>query len=378
MNIKKNIDKKLLGVIIFLTLFGLLMSFSSSVYYSNTIADNPFYFFIKQCSYLLVSIVFAFIAFKIPINKWQRYSILLFLITILLLVLVFVPVIGIKANGSYRWLNLVFFTFQPSELMKLAIILFMSGFLVRREFDVKETTEGIFKTIFFLVVVCSLLLFETDFGATIIIFTTAMAMLFIAEVRLKEFIFTVPIISFLLIGLISFFPERVARISSFLNPWDDPYGKSYQLIQSLIAIGSGGWFGSGIGSSVQKYNFLPDSHTDFVFAIVGEELGVVGMLLVVFCFSYIIYKGLIISKESLKQGNKYNSYTAYGISIWFFLQIFINIGVNTGLLPTKGLTLPLFSYGGSSILITLITLAILLRIDVENKYTYIKRGVNLS
>ncbi len=378
MDIKKTVDIKLLMVMIFLLLFGILMSFSSSIYYSNKLVGNPFYFFNKQLLYAIISLVVAFFLIKVSMLKYKQYSKVLFAITLILLLLVFVPIIGGEIKGSYRWLNFGLFAFQPSEMMKIVFILFMARLLVDAEFDVKETIWGwLINTGLFITVVSLLLLFETDFGATIIIVSTAMAMLFIAHVKLRSFMMMAIIIAILLAVLISFFPERMARITAFLDPWSDPLGKGYQLIQSLIAIGNGGWFGTGIGSSVQKYNFLPDSHTDFVFAIIGEELGVIGMLTVLVTFSYIIYRGIKMSNEALKQGSKYNSYIAYGISIWFALQIFIHIGVNVGLLPTKGLTLPLFSYGGTSMLITVISLTILLRIDAENRYHYMKRGEHI-
>ncbi len=375
MNIKNTIDIKLLMVITFLLIFGILMSFSSSIYYSDKLVQHPFYFFNKQLIYLVISLVVAFFVIKIPMLKYEQYAKVLFAITLILLMLVFVPIIGGEVKGSNRWLHFGLFTFQPSEMMKLVFILFMARLLVNLEFDMKETIWGwLINTGLFIVIVSLLLLFETDFGATIIIITTVMAMLFIAQVKLRGFIVISIVVGILLVTLISFFPERIARITAFLDPWSDPYGKSYQLIQSLIAIGNGGWFGTGIGSSVQKYNFLPDAHTDFVFAIIGEELGVIGMLTVLIAFSYIIYRGIKTSNEALRQDKKYNSYTAYGISIWFSLQIFIHIGVNIGLLPTKGLTLPLFSYGGTSMLVSIIALTILLRIDAENRYHYIKRG----
>ena len=370
MSIKNSIDYKLLGVIIFLMIFGLVMLFSSSIYHAQAIFKNPHHFINRQLIYLVFSLVMAFGIFRTPLIVMEKYSIHLFLITLFLLVLVFIPGIGHEIQGSYRWLGFAGLTFQPSEMLKLTIILFMSGFLIRQEDNIKNNWHGLASASLVVIVVALLLLLETDIGAFLIIATTVFSMLFLAQAKIKLFlsIITTGIISVPLVILL--LPERVARISAFIDPWSDPHGKSYQLVQSLIAIGSGQWTGVGLGASVRKEHFLPDAHTDFIFAVIGEELGVIGMLLVLISFAYVIYKGLSISNQALKQSKKYSAYTAFGISICFALQIIINLGVNTGLLPTKGLTLPLFSYGGSSLLMTILTLAILFRIDGENRQVF--------
>ena len=257
--------------------------------------------------------------------------------------------------------------FQPSELLKISMILYIANFLVRQEDKVRSGLMGIYGVAFVVFIVALLLLLETDMGAFLIVSSTTFAMLFIAHAPLRAFI---GIAASGLVGavlVVLLIPERLARISAFLDPWNDPYGKSYQLIQSLIAIGKGQWSGVGLGAGVQKLHFLPDAHTDFIFAIVGEELGIIGMLLVLFAFVSLIYQALNISHQSLKQHKKFSAYVAFGIGIWLSLQIFVNLGVNTGILPTKGITLPFFSYGGSSLLITMITMAILIKIDYENK-----------
>ncbi len=392
MRIHYIVDFKLLAVILALVFSGWVMSFSASLYVYE---QYPFHFLVRQSIYIIIGLISAFFVLKIPIIKLEQYSIKLFLLTLLLLFLVFVPVIGVEVNGSYRWLNFGFFTFQPSEMAKLSIILFMAGFLVRQESDIqKNFFQGVIRTTVILFIVGLLLLFETDVGAFLIIAVSAFTMLFVADItdiNLKSFIIAVlvGIMAMVSLGYAVFFygenivtnfgsdsmlshitssiAERIARIMAFLDPWRDPYGKSYQLIQSLIGIGRGGWFGVGLGAGIQKINFLPEAHTDFIFSVIGEELGVFGMLSILFAFAYIVYRGLAISDAALEQGKKYSAYTAYGISIWLALQVFINIGVNIGLLPTKGLTLPLISYGGNSIIFSLISLTILLRIDGENK-----------
>lgn len=360
-------DKKLLITIILLLIFGFIMSFSASIYFSEKIFANPFYITIRQGIYIIIALFAGFLVLKIPMSKLEKLSLKLFIFNLILLTLVFLPVIGVEINGSRRWISLGFLNFQPSEMMKLVIILFMAGFLVRQDLHVISSHLGLLKTIFILFILALLLLFETDVGAFFIISSTALLMLFVAEVKLKHFLLVI-VGGIASLSLVVFsIPYTRKRILAFLDPWKDPHGDSYQLIQSLISIGSGEIFGVGLGGGVQKTSFLPDAHTDFIFAVIGEELGIIGMLFVIFCFSYIIYRGFIISKTALTRSKHYSSYTAYGISIWLAIQVSINIGVNLGLLPTKGLTLPLISFGGSSMVMSVISLAILLRIDIENK-----------
>jgi cell division protein FtsW len=360
-----NFDKHLIGTIGFLLVFGLIMVFSSTIHIDRSFFDL---YYIKQFVYLLIALILSFIVLKTPIAVIKHYSPILFIINLILLVFVFIPVIGGEVKGSYRWIHLVFFNFQPSEMLKLVIILFMAGFVMRQEKHVKNSWVGLIKTIGILFIVGLLLLLETDLGAFLVISITALTILFIANVEIKRFL----LLAFLGLGsaVIVAYKLRLSRITAFLNPWKDPFGESYQLIQSMIGIGRGEWFGTGIGSGIQKSSFLPDAHTDFIFSVIGEELGVLGMMIVLCSFTFIIFKTFVISKTAKNQGKLYSSFVAFGIAIWLFLQVFTNIGVNTGLLPTTGLTLPLFSYGGSSLIMSAITFAILLRIDFENRDEY--------
>ena len=359
-----NFDKQLLATIGFLIIFGWLMVFSATIH-----IDRDFFqlYYIRQLVYIVLALFIGFILIKTPIALINRYSRHLFILNLFLLALVFVPIIGGEVKGSYRWLHLGL-NFQPSEMMKLVIILFIVGFVLRQEDHVKNSGLGLAKTIAILFVVGLLLLLETDVGAFLVISITTLTILFIANVEIKRFL----LLTFIGLGsaIIVAYNLRLSRILAFLDPWKDPYGTSYQLIQSMIGIGRGEWFGSGIGSGIQKSSFLPDAHTDFIFSVIGEELGVFGMLLVLFSFGFIITKAFLISTTAKKQGKLYSSFVAIGIATWLFLQVFINIGVNTGLLPTTGLTLPLFSYGGSSMIMSIATLAILVRIDFENRNEY--------
>ena len=363
----EKLDKKLLSIIGLLCVFGLVMMFSSSIYFSEKHFAHPYYFLQRQLIYLCIALALGFVLLNTPIAFLKQYSRILFILNLILLILVFMPVIGGKIKGAYRWLQLGLFNFQPSELMKLTIILYMSGFVIRQQNHIQYSNWGIIKSVLILSSVGLLLLLETDIGAFVIISATALSLLFIAGVELKRF--ALVILGGLIIVAIVIYSisERWARMIVFLNPWQDPLGKGYQVIQSLIGIGRGEWFGTGLGSGIQKTTFLPDAHTDFIFSVIGEELGVAGMLAVLCLFFYVVCKSFIISKIAEKQGNLYSAFVAYGIGIWLTLQVSINLGVNLGLLPTKGLTLPLFSYGGSSIIISIISLAIVLRIDIENK-----------
>lgn len=364
---KQLIDFRLLSVVIFLIIFGLVMSYSSSIYHADVLTGDPNYFIKRQFINLVIALILGFSTFKLmPMISLERHSTKIFIFTLFLLILVFVPGIGVTINNSSRWINLVFLTFQSSELLKLTMILFMASLLVRQSNSI-QTWQGLLIVSLMICFVMFLLLLETDVGASIIVLSTSLAMLWVVGAHLKTLFGIASIGGISLALIVVFIPERLARIMAFIDPWGDPYGKGYQLTQSLISIGKGEWLGVGLGAGVQKVHFLPDAHTDFIFAVVGEELGVAGMLLLVFAFAYIIFKAIIISQTALKQGEEYSSHTAFGIAILLSLQVFIHIGVNTGALPTKGLTLPLFSYGGSSMLITILALAILFRIDYENR-----------
>ena len=358
-------DKSLLSAIIALIIFGWIMSFSASLAYFETYS-----YFFKQTLFIIVALAAGLGILNTPISVLQKYSIPLFILSIVLLVVVFFPKpIGHEVNGSSRWINFVFFKFQPSELMKLSMILFMAGFLIRQEKDVRSPWMGFFKTLLIIGIADVLLLLETDFGALLIISLTALAMLFAAGSYLKQ----LSIVTTGLFGVVGIFiafnPNRLDRLTSF---WND-YTQVHQTYQALIGIARGEWFGTGLGGGIQKYALLPERHTDMIFATIGEELGIIGMLFVLLSFAYILTKGFNIAKLALKKGRKYSSYVVFGICTWFAMQITVNIGMNLELLPPKGFTLPLISYGGTSLIFSIISLAIVLRVDMENRTNYSKQ-----
>ena len=358
-------DKSLLFAILAMIMFGWIMSFSASLAHFNS--HN---WFIKQTIFISTGLILGLLVLKIPISLFKKVSVPLFILTLILLAMVFLPSpIGVNVNGSYRWISFGFFNFQPSELMKLAMILYMAGFLIRQEKDVRRPWMGFLKTILIVSAADILLLLEMDIGATLIITLTAIAMLFVAGSYLTH----LGIVVSAFIGVVFIFiindPTRLYRLTSYLH---DP-SQVHQTWQALIGIARGGWFGTGLGGGIQKYSLLPEPQTDMIFAVIGEELGILGMLFVLLSYTYILGKGFNIAKIALKKGRKYSSFVAFGICTWFAMQITVNIGMNLGLLPPKGFTLPLLSYGGTSIIFSIISLAILMRVDMESRTGYAKQ-----
>ncbi len=358
-------DKSLLFAILAMIMFGWIMSFSASLAHFNS--HN---WFIKQTIFISTGLILGLLVLKIPISLFKKVSVPLFILTLILLAMVFLPSpIGVNVNGSYRWISFGFFNFQPSELMKLAMILYMAGFLIRQEKDVRRPWMGFLKTILIVSAADILLLLEMDIGATLIITLTAIAMLFAAGSYLTQ----LGILVSAFIGVVFIFiindPTRLYRLTSYLH---DP-SQVHQTWQALIGIARGGWFGTGLGGGIQKYSLLPEPQTDMIFAVIGEELGIMGMLFVLLSYTYILGKGFNIAKIALKKGRKYSSFVAFGICTWFAMQITVNIGMNLGLLPPKGFTLPLLSYGGTSIIFSIISLAILMRVDMESRTGYVKQ-----
>tara|TARA_B100001971_G_scaffold90356_1_gene83305 strand:- start:419 stop:1546 length:1128 start_codon:yes stop_codon:yes gene_type:complete len=358
-------DKSLLFAILAMIMFGWIMSFSASLAHFNS--HN---WFIKQTIFISAGLILGLLVLKIPISLFKKVSVPLFILTLILLAMVFLPSpIGVNVNGSYRWISFGFFNFQPSELMKLAMILYMAGFLIRQEKDVRRPWMGFLKTILIVSAADILLLLEMDIGATLIITLTAIAMLFAAGSYLTQ----LGIVVCAFIGVVFIFiindPTRLYRLTSYLH---DP-SQVHQTWQALIGIARGGWFGTGLGGGIQKYSLLPEPQTDMIFAVIGEELGILGMLFVLLSYTYILGKGFNIAKIALKKGRKYSSFVAFGICTWFAMQITVNIGMNLGLLPPKGFTLPLLSYGGTSIIFSIISLAILMRVDMESRTGYVKQ-----
>ncbi len=358
-------DKNLLSAILALLAFGWIMSFSASLGHWGSYS-----YFFKQTIFITLGLSLGYTALKVPLYFYKNNSKLLFIITLIFLALVFLPEpIGRTVKGSTRWINFVFFKFQPSEMMKLVMILFMAGFLVRQEKDLRKPYMGFAKTIVIIGLSSVLLLLEPDIGATFIISATAFAMLLAAGVYLKQLFVVGSIVAGVFTVVLFQIPNRVERLMSFWQKdlWLNDSERVYQTKQALIGIARGDWFGTGIGGGIQKYSKLPEPHTDMIFSIIGEETGVIGMMFVLFAFGYIILKGYKIAKDALKNGKKYSSYVAFGICTWLSMQFSVNVAMNIGLIPPKGFTLPLISYGGSSMIFVLISLAILLRIDMENR-----------
>ncbi|MFT4058983.1 MAG: putative lipid II flippase FtsW [Legionella sp.] len=361
-------DKWLIGVVIGLLVIGLMMVASSSVMISTKYFHEPFHFLIRQSCYLLAGLLIALFVIRTDSSFWERISTPMLIICLLMLLVVLVPGIGRTVNGSRRWLALGPIGIQVSELAKLTMIFYLSGYLVRQQEAVSERIGGFIRPMMVLALVSVLLLREPDFGATVVISGTVMAMLFLAGVKLRYYIGLMLVV----IGALAFLavssPYRLARLTAFLDPWADQYNSGYQLTQSLIAFGRGGWFGAGLGESIQKLLYLPEAHTDFLFAVLAEELGLMGILVVIALYTILVIRGMTIAYNAHVQDRLFASYAAYGLTFWLGLQATINMGVNSGLLPTKGLTLPLMSYGGASMVINCVVIALLLRIDHENRW----------
>lgn len=325
----------------------------------------PFYYLIRQGLYVAGGLLLALIVTRIPLRLWRKWSGYLMLLSLLLLILVLVPGIGKMVNGSRRWIHLGFFSLQVTELVKIFSIVYVSNYLVRHREALQKQVFGSLTLIVLLGVMALLLLLEPDFGTFVVITFTFLALLFVSGVRLLPFIILFFLAVAGLAGLAVVSPYRMARLTTFLNPWVEQYGAGYQLTQSLIAFGRGGLFGVGLGNSVQKLFYLPEAHTDFIFAVIGEELGLVGELLVMALYVSLISRIFYIGRRAQNVGQEYAAYLAYGIGFWLGFQALINVGVSVGVLPTKGLTLPLMSYGGSSLMVNCIALALVLRVAYE-------------
>lgn len=360
-------DRYLLLITLGLLGIGLLMLASASISISNHLYHNPFHYLIRQVIALTVGLILAVSALRFNLNFWQKISGILLLLCLVFLILVLIPGLGREVNGSVRWIGIGPFGLQISEFTKLAIIIYMASYLVRHEQAVRSSSGGFLRPLIVLSILGFLLLREPDFGATTVIFATSLGMMFLAGARLWQFLILFLLVTFGLFFLALSSPYRLLRLTTFLNPWANPFDSGYQLTQSLIAFGRGGWFGLGLGESIQKLFYLPDAHTDFLFAVTAEELGLIGSLAIILLFTFLIGRGLTIGKRAEKKGNLFAAYMAYGISLWLAIQTMINIGVNIGLLPTKGLTLPLMSYGGGSMVVTCIAIAFLFRIDYEDR-----------
>ena len=346
---------------------GLVMITSASSEVAALNTGNTLYHMTRHLIYLLIGLGAAGLVLLIPIRVWQRLGGLFLLAAFVLLVAVLLPGIGREVNGSSRWIGFGAFNVQPSEIAKVFVVLYLAGYLERRQEEVRESWAGFFKPFVVLLPMAGLLLLEPDFGATVVMMGAAAAMLFLGGVGLLRFGLMVALAVAAVFILVQTQEYRLQRLITFTDPWADQFGSGYQLTQALIAFGRGEWFGVGLGNSIQKQFYLPEAHTDFVFAVLAEELGLVGALLTVALFVFVGVRALYIGLWAERAKQLFSAYVAYGLAFLWIGPILINIGVNVGLLPTKGLTLPFLSYGGSSLVICCVSLALLLRIEWERR-----------
>lgn len=368
----RNYDMALVIAASSLLLMGLLMVYSASI----GLADGPryasygrYYFVLRHGIFMGAGMLVAAVAITVPMRVWQRLAMPFFVAVLVLLVAVLIPGIGREVNGAHRWIQIGPINMQPSELMKLAALLYAADYTVRKQEHMQSFVRGFMPMALALGAVGLLLLLEPDLGAFMVIVAISMGILFVGGINGKYFSSLLAVLFGTFLMLIWASPWRRARLFAYLDPWDDAnaYGSAYQLSHSLIALGRGEWFGVGLGASVEKLHYLPEAHTDFLMAVVGEELGFVGVTAVIALFAIIVSRAFEIGRQAIAMERTFSGLVAQGVAMWFGVQAFINIGVCLGLLPTKGLTLPLMSYGGSGIVMNLCALAILLRVDIENR-----------
>ncbi|MEJ2138120.1 MAG: putative lipid II flippase FtsW [Gammaproteobacteria bacterium] len=362
-----DVDWGLAGLVLLLLAIGIVMLTSASISVAENSTGHPFFYLIQQLTAVGAGALAAFFVLRTPTGTWERAAPLLLVLAVLLLVAVLIPGVGREVNGSTRWLSLAGVNIQVSEPARLMVLMYISSYAVRHRDDMGASLRDFGRPMAIIAVICALLLAEPDFGATFVMLLISMSVLFIAGVPLRYFVGLCVIVILGLTALAVSAPYRLARLTGFTNPWEDPFGSGFQLTQSLIAIGSGEWFGAGLGNSVQKLFYLPEAHTDFVFAVIAEEFGLVGAVVLIALYSLLVWRAITIALDAASRERFFQAYLAFGIAVWQGAQVFINMGVNMGILPTKGLTLPLVSYGRSSLIITLAALALLLRIDMENR-----------
>ena len=365
-------DQLLVWAVLSLMLIGLVMVYSASI----TLADGPKYanyssnfFLIRHMISLVIALGVGIWVFKIPSKMWDRYSPLIFGFTVLLLIAVLIPGVGKGVNGAKRWIPLGLMNFQPSELMKFAAVIFAASYTVQRQEYLHSFVKGMLPMGIAVALVGGLLMAEPDMGAFVVVALIAFGILFLGGINAKLFGGLIAVGLMSGAAMIALSPFRRGRMLAFMDPWqvDNAANKGYQLTHSLMAFGRGEWFGTGLGGSVEKLHYLPEAHTDFIMAVIGEELGFVGVVVMIFLFYWIVRRAFLIGRTALQLDRSFAGLAAKGVAIWIGWQAFINMGVNLGLLPTKGLTLPLVSYGGSGILMNVIAIAMLLRIDYENR-----------
>ena len=359
------IDPVIVATVFGLLLVGLVMVTSASLTVSERNSVAPFFYFERQFLSVLLGCTIGAGILAVPIAVWKRIAPYLLVVSFVLLVLVLVPGIGHEVNGSRRWIRVGPLNFQPSELARWLLVTYIAVFAVRHQTELRSSAQGFWKPLAVLVAAAALLLAEPDFGAAVVLCVTGTAVLFVAGARMRDFLVVCGIGAAGVAALAVISPYRLKRILAFLDPWSDPFDSGFQLTQSLIAVGRGEWFGVGLGSSIQKLFYLPEAHTDFVFAVLAEEFGLLGVLVVVAAFLVLMLRSLRLARIAADAGMPLHACLAAGFGVWIGMQAFLNIGVNMGLLPTKGLTLPLLSYGRSSMIVTLAWIGMLLRVHHE-------------
>ena len=354
----------LLGVLFLLGL-GFVMVTSASMPIADRNYGDPFFFVLRHGFAMTLALGCGALCFAVPIKVWERFAPWLLLFGIALLVMVLVPGIGREVNGATRWIPLGVLNLQPSELMKFFAVLYVCDYLIRRQLDVQTTFVGFLRPMVPIGVACALIMLQPDFGTTAVILATVMGLLFLGGVSIMNFAVLFLGVGVALVGLIIVEPYRLKRVTSFMDPFADPFNSGYQLSQALIAFGRGEWLGVGLGNGIQKQFYLPEAHTDFLLAVVGEEFGLLGVLLVIAVFAFLTWRAFSIGNRARVQGQGFSCYAAHGFGLMLGLQAFVNVGVNTGLLPTKGLPLPFMSYGSNALIVAVMAVAVLLRIDYE-------------
>ena len=363
-------DRTVVWLSVMLLALGTVMVYSASIAIAEggrITGNQPMYYLMRHALFLAISVSAGMVAFQVPTAVWQRVAPYLFVVGLALLVLVLIPGLGREVNGARRWLPLGFFNLQPSELMKVFAVLYAADYTVRKAAFMHSLRRGFMPMFFVMLLTGGLLLREPDFGAFAVITIIATGILFLGGMNWKLFAGLIVMLIAGFVALIWVAPYRMQRVIGFMDPWSDEYGKGYQLSHSLIAFGRGEWFGVGLGGSVEKLFYLPEAHTDFLLAVIAEELGFVGVLAIVIMFAWIVQRAFAIGRRAALQERHYAALVAQGIGLWIGVQAIINMGVNMGVLPTKGLTLPLLSFGGSALTATCVALAILLRIDWEGR-----------
>lgn len=362
-------DRGLWWLFIILLFIGLIAVSSASMPEATRISHDPFYFIKRDIIYIILGIGICLVSVNIPIDRWEKYCTILFWFTTILLFVVLTG-IGKDAKGAARWIPLGFANFQPAELAKFTLICFLASYFTRRYDDVRSKNLSMVKPFVVMGFLGVLLLCQPDLGSTVVLFVVTFGMLYMTGAKKGQFIGLVVIGALFFVIAVVSEPYRVQRVLSFMNPFADSYGSGYQLSHSLMAFGRGEWFGEGLGNSIHKMSYLPEAHTDFVMAIIGEEFGLIGILTIIVLLTLLVFKAMKIGKDSLLLEQRFKGFFAFGISFWILFQGFVNLGVALGMLPTKGLTFPLVSYGGSSLIIMSMTIGVLLRIDYENRQLF--------